>query len=225
MKNEIFLLDVDSIDINYFKNILNDNFPDFLVNKLSLINAEGVYRSSLGAWTLLSYALYFSNMNYKLKDYNFTKNDYGKYYIENNPVYFNISHSGKYAVVSLSDKNIGCDIELIKKPNLNIARRFFTENETDHILSYNDETLRNKLFFRYWTLKESYVKCIGNGLSIPLDSFSVILEEDSGTLYNIDNIYIKEYLIDDYCICVCSENNDFSERINVVKCEELLQLF
>ena len=28
-----------------------------------------------------------------------------------------------------SDKEIGCDVEIIKKPRLDIAKRFFTENE------------------------------------------------------------------------------------------------
>lgn len=225
MKNELFLLNIDDFDSDYFIKKQNDIYPDFIIDKLSSVKSLNAYRSSLGAWTLLSYALYFLNLNYKLRDYNFIKNDFGKYFVQGNHFYFNISHSGNYVLVSIADHQVGCDIEIIKKPNLNIAKRFFTEEENMHILSINDEKIQENLFFRYWTMKESYVKCLGQGLSIPLNSFSVILNDDINTINNINNLYIKEYKIDGCCCCVCAENFEFNERLNIIKCEDLLHLF
>lgn len=39
---------------------------------------------------------------------------------------------------------------------------------------------RNELFFRYWTLKESFMKATGLGMKLPLDSFSIIIGKNGG---------------------------------------------
>ncbi|MCR4989270.1 MAG: 4'-phosphopantetheinyl transferase superfamily protein [Lachnospiraceae bacterium] len=72
---------------------------------------------------------------------------------------------------------IGCDIEKIRPPEkgtLKIAERFFHQKEKDHIASIRDVSDRDKAFCLIWTLKESYLKAGGSGLSKALDSFSVL---------------------------------------------------
>ena len=103
----------------------------------------------------------------------FETNAYGKPYVKGiDSFYFNISHSGDYVAVLCGGTEVGCDIEQ-KYPDdaLNLAERFFTKEEY-HILQRLPEHKQTTAFGLLWTLKESYIKYKGKGLSIPLDSFS-----------------------------------------------------
>jgi 4'-phosphopantetheinyl transferase len=90
---------------------------------------------------------------------------------------FNASHSGDLAAYAFtSGCEIGVDLERYRElPDLeNIARRFFSPDEAAELLelSANDKASG---FFNCWTRKEAYIKAMGGGLSIPLDSFRVTL--------------------------------------------------
>ena len=94
-------------------------------------------------------------------------------------IFFNLSHSGKYVFLVLSDREAGCDVEEITPldsldSRLAIAKRFFTENEAAAIEKQPDPASGNELFYKIWTMKESFIKAKGGGLSIPLDSFDVL---------------------------------------------------
>ena len=43
--------------------------------------------------------------------------------------FYNISHSGDYAICAVSDSEVGVDIQKIRKPDMRIAKRYFTEDE------------------------------------------------------------------------------------------------
>jgi 4'-phosphopantetheinyl transferase len=55
-----------------------------------------------------------------------------------------------------------------------IARRFFSVREIADLESL-PENEKRKGFFACWTRKEAYIKARGEGLSVPLSSFSVSL--------------------------------------------------
>ena len=94
----------------------------------------------------------------------------GKPYAENLPVCFSISHSGDVAVCAVSSHEIGIDIEKIRKVHPRTYEKFCTEDEADYIRS--DENG----FFRIWTLKEAYFKCIGTGLGADIKSVSFTID-------------------------------------------------
>lgn len=93
---------------------------------------------------------------------------------------FNLSHSGEMAVLAFtSGCELGVDLERIcSLPNLHdIATHFFCPEETAELIEL-PLPQQDEAFFSCWTRKEAYLKCVGGGLSIPLDSFRVTLRPD-----------------------------------------------
>ena len=92
-------------------------------------------------------------------------------------VRFNLSHSHGLAVFAFSlDHEIGIDLELIRFnfATDEIAVRYFSSRELAEWRALPSNS-RAEGFFLCWTRKEAYVKALGAGLHIPLDSFSVSL--------------------------------------------------
>lgn len=80
--------------------------------------------------------------------------------------YFNISHSGKYAVCALSKIPCGVDVQEKKElKNLRIFDKTLSEIERKEILVREDKT---DVFYEYWTRKESYLKLTGKGITVDL---------------------------------------------------------
>ena len=76
---------------------------------------------------------------------------------------------------------MGIDIEFMRTniELLGIAKRFFSDEENRYIRSQPRSRHRD-LFFNCWTRKEAFIKALGSGLTFPLDSFSVQLDDKSG---------------------------------------------
>ena len=94
---------------------------------------------------------------------------------------FNMSHTHGLAVCAITRcGEIGADVEYHTENQalLEIADHYFSPREVDDLLSL-PESQRRAAFFRYWTLKESYIKARGEGLSLPLDSFSFLLRGEA----------------------------------------------
>lgn len=90
-------------------------------------------------------------------------------------IHFNLSHSGEWIVLSFSlDGPIGIDIEK-PRPAISgqkIIKRFFHPEEA-HTFSSLKKDDRELLFLRYWTVREAFLKALGNGLALSPDSFLV----------------------------------------------------
>ncbi|HXE11726.1 MAG TPA: 4'-phosphopantetheinyl transferase superfamily protein [Bryobacteraceae bacterium] len=93
---------------------------------------------------------------------------------------FNLSHSGDMAIYAFAhNREVGIDIEQHRemKDLEAIAKRFFAAGEVEDLMSLAPAD-RPDAFFRCWTRKEAFIKAIGDGLSLPLDSFRVSLFPD-----------------------------------------------
>ena len=104
-------------------------------------------------------------------------NEYGKPFLENHKLEFNLSHSGNFALMAVSQVHkVGVDVERIRS-NLehdSIARRFFSANEIAELMALPPDQ-KELAFFNCWTRKEAYIKAQGLGLTLPLNSFDVSL--------------------------------------------------
>ena len=164
------------------------------------------------------------------KEIVFRYNKYGKpLFIEPKGIHFNISHSGEWVLCGVSDAPIGIDIEGGMVDMLAIAERFFSKEEAKYIDSH-PICDRDDAFFKIWTLKESYIKCIGMGLQIPLNSFHFVFIEEQINIFvdgKLDNKYMfRSKKIDEkyyMALCILSETCSLWENnIKIISIEELL---
>ena len=123
--------------------------------------------SLLGAGLLLKAVL---KKEYGISDFETETNEFGKPFIKGSEdIRFNLSHSGDVAVCTVSDTDVGIDIENVSAPHdtMAVANKFFSRNEyAAMMLSPNP----NEAFCRLWTLRESYVKMRGKGFAIGLST-------------------------------------------------------
>ncbi|MFT5700495.1 MAG: 4'-phosphopantetheinyl transferase [Desulforhopalus sp.] len=89
-------------------------------------------------------------------------------------LFFSLSHTKDMICCALShNKEIGCDIESLqpRKYQVELAKRVFSTKEHQF---YRDlpGAEQSDFFYRSWTLKEAFIKAMGQGLRIPLTSLS-----------------------------------------------------
>lgn len=122
-------------------------------------------------------------------------------------VCFNLSHSHGVALVAIARKRqVGIDIELVRPEfaGEEIAKRYFSPKEIAE-LSRLPVELRANGFFLCWTRKEAYVKARGDGLHVPLDTFSVsVLPDAPATLTSADQ---SRWRIESFAPSFVSEPN------------------
>lgn len=90
-------------------------------------------------------------------------------------VQFNVSHSGAVALYAVGvHRRMGVDVEQVRVlDDLDaLAERNFSRAERAALRALPPEQ-RPAAFFACWTRKEAYVKALGDGLSHPLDAFTV----------------------------------------------------
>lgn len=93
------------------------------------------------------------------------KGEHGKPYLKRFPqICFNISHSNGIAVCAISQSGVGIDVERIGAFRATVARRVLTEKEIEFLETLAEHE-RGEMFYRFWTLKESYLKLDGSGLA------------------------------------------------------------
>lgn len=167
-------------------------------------------KSSLIGRLILRKFAHISN-KIKYEDVRFGRDGHGKPYligIGDKFVNFNVSHQGDYVVLAgNTKKNIGIDVMKIEPPaNKNIQEFFrimnrqFSSFEWAKIRSYSSELEQVASFYRMWCLKESYVKNIGLGITIPLVdiSFCVKSELKVGEIVTDTKLYVKNVLKEDW---------------------------
>ncbi len=183
-------------------------------------------RSLIGDLIVRNY--YSEKLDLKPAEIDFEYNEHQKPHLKNiKGECFNISHSGNYVVVAFSDKAVGVDVEVMKKDRRNIAERFFTPSEIKDMNEAGSDEMQIKYFYQLWTLKESYMKAIGDGLTMSLSSFSFAKNADGFYLlkskYGAECFFHSQEWNGDAYLSICSkyESLEGSIAFDIKKAQQL----
>ena len=180
--------------------------PVWRREKADKIKADNDKALSIGAWILLQ----------KMRE------AYGV----SEEVAYNLSHSGTMAMCALSDREnedikVGCDIEKARSFNAKLVERFFCESEKKYLLTCED---KDKMFGRFWVLKESFMKATQQGMKMALNLFEIKIEKDNtAILYKkpeqfSEAYYYREFGLEnrEYSMAVCSTDENIDEEIQEI---------
>lgn len=116
-------------------------------------------------------------------------------------VHFSITHSGTYWMCSLSDRNIGVDLQIHQPCDREkLSAQFFHPAEDAFLRQggYAD-------FFDLWTAKESYLKYTGQGITEGLDYFSVVAPD--GRFPSMAEVWLHLMpWTEGYSLCLCARH-------------------
>lgn len=156
--------------------------------RLARIKPPHARRASLGAELLLCRALGECCPGMSLPP-DIKQGEHGKPYLCGGEAYFSLSHSGDRVAAVICDREVGLDIQERREYNPKLAERFFAPDERRYVEYSTDKAAA---FTELWSKKESYIKAIGTGLAMPLNSFSVV---------NMPGLFYTT--LDDFALSVC----------------------
>ena len=183
-----------------------NQIPQFRQEKADKLRLHQKKAQSVGAWVLWE----------QVKQ---------QYHITEQTIY-NLSHSGDYVLCS-ADMNgtravqVGCDIEQIKTAHLQVAKRFYCPAEYQQVLAQDTAEKQNEVFYRFWVLKESFMKATRKGMALDPRSFEIQLGNPPQLVKQPDELedryYYREYELSSipYKIAVCSTAREIEPELTV----------
>ncbi|KOP70463.1 MULTISPECIES: 4'-phosphopantetheinyl transferase superfamily protein [unclassified Lysinibacillus] len=144
---------------------------------------------------------------------NFGYQENQKPYLLNNPhIQFNISHCDYCVVVAISKREIGIDVQDFIEYDQKLAEVVCSKEELDTL---NRSNCPEIVFTRYWTLKESYLKMTGEGISE--DMIHIDFSSQSEMTFEKYHSYFQLFHNKNYIISSCSlEPNMKINRLSLI---------
>jgi len=220
----LYALNIADLDESHLS-LLKSNVSDQRRNRVETLYNSEKAKQQLASESLIRMVV---RKERGMKEIGFGTCPHGKPFIVGLPnFYYNLSHSGEWVVCATDRAPIGIDIEMVRPVNIDLARLYFSTAEYRSLIG-KTEPEKNRLFFDLWTLKESYIKAKGGGLTIPLDSFTIYSEQGRIRVLSQDGpeeVFFKRYELGlSYRVSVCACNDDFSVGIALVDLDDLLNL-
>ena len=217
----------ETIDPVVLEQLLNCVAPDKKERLKRFYRREDTLRGLFA--DLLSRDMIRQKTGMKNEDIRFTTNEYGKPFLEDrDDVQFNLSHSGVWVVGVIDQPPVGIDVEQVQDIDLDISKNYFSPDEHEDLMSKPDKF---DYFFTLWSLKESYIKILGKGLSHPLNAFSIKFLNPEEIIIKvggrrIDDIFFRQYDIDkNYKLGVCAAQDRFPGQVKRVTTSQLIEKF
>jgi 4'-phosphopantetheinyl transferase len=98
---------------------------------------------------------------------------------------FNLSHTRRLVACAIAAGTpVGIDVERTTRllDAGELAERYFSPFEVASLARCTEDAVRPR-FLELWTLKEAFVKAVGAGLTMSLDSMSFALDDDNGIVF------------------------------------------
>jgi len=152
--------------------------PESRKQKIASFRHAESQRLSLGVGLLLVLALEEEGIDGRQA--RIAEGQWGKPFLPDHPnLHFSLSHSGKWAMCALGNRPLGCDVEATGRGNEKLSKRFFHPEEQQVLAALAPDTRPEwqREFARIWTRKESWLKADGHGLSLGMESFSVLADQ------------------------------------------------
>ena len=166
-------------------------------------------------WKLLEYAV-FSLFNKPLTDFNITLDKTGKWL--SNGFEFSLSHSNGVVAVAISPYPVGVDVELIKKPKVNVYGKVFNDKQ---LIEFNrlPEDEKAEYFITKWANKDGCKWLAGQAMEdatmrsgVIHIGFPFIAEVDNkDKVVDLDNSKALEEqkLVEEYNSCIDRELDEY----------------
>lgn len=164
-----------------------------------------VKREKYFVWKLLEFAL-SDSFGIDMTELDIKKNENGKWTADK--IYFSLSHTGGAVAVAVSNKNVGVDVEAVRRQRAGLEERILTPAELCELAELDGDASAEYVIKR-WSQKESIFKTLDRKAFIPTsiaaDEFSVRTEkiELSGQTYMLS---------------VCSE---YAKNVKFNMCESI----
>jgi len=162
------VLEIWPIDLSLYA-----GFESTLINLLDASEKERAYRFKFDHHRsnfILSHALLrcliSHYLNLSAKDISFCQGLFGKPFLPNKALHFNMSHSHQMALYAFySEGEIGADVEYISPTLLakNLPLAILSQKEQEQIILL-PASKQKETFYKIWTRKEAYFKATGFGL-------------------------------------------------------------
>lgn len=197
---------IDLFDDKYIE-MTQPLLPFERIAKVDRLRNSTDKKLSMLVYLLLMYGLRKEGIDVNSVEFDYNK--HGKPYLRNmDKVYFNLSHCVSGAACVISSQEVGIDIQNVKPVNNRILNRVCSEEEIRIIKNAGNT---DKEFTRYWTMKESYLKSIGKGITEDLRK--ITFEEIGHNVATRQGRYIYTFNYDKFILSVCSEEN----KENIIK--------
>ncbi|WP_326984036.1 4'-phosphopantetheinyl transferase superfamily protein [Chryseobacterium sp. MYb264] len=216
------------IDQNFAENLIRELMPYVSREKQEKIGRFrkpiDSLRSLLG--DLIIRLLLCSHYGFQNEKISYEYGQYGKPFLSESPhLHFNISHSGNWVIGVVAEHKVGIDIEKITDMKPELCSLAFTEKENEMLQKLSPQE-RKKMFFELWTVKESYIKATGKGLSEGLNTLEVMKERDLIRIQkdgkNTTSYFETFEMIGGYMISLCSFSLIFNKNIELTTLDSFM---
>ena len=124
-----------------------------------------------------------------------------------------------------TDVQTGCDVEMKGKLRMPVAERYFCREECEIIRNGKDEKEQAEWFYRFWVLKESFMKATRRGMGLDMRTYEFAWGQDGiPYLKKQPEEYPEKYLCREYeleqgdaRVAVITTDNEIEGRLHEVR--------